>query len=956
MQLPSKSYFSGSHKEERLQPQRTSPSGPAVDTMRTATLSLSDSVPASFIAQVTSPPNSGEVCVSPQFGAGHANVFMESFLSPMNRCAVGPAASLASVGAPPQSFTQRFGNSRWTSSVPASAQSFVPSTARRSGRTKTLPRDSTPAGATAASVQSVDAATAFLGSSRRAQSHMAPWRREASTAMFNRIQGVSGRSDLTLRASAGQLPMVASVPAQNGRPIMAVATSWVGDETTPQNLSYSLGASPRTSRSATGISSTDRPLSQTGGKWSPANSRTQTSGEQRKFFIHGRGQNFCIVADHPREQTTGWLQARAIEGFQSRGVNARLVALQTGSSSHHGVREWVDVYLQELHRPLYPLPTVDHYLGMFFDSPPTASSANNLRETAASPAQLSSTGVGEGDELRNDGLPVAYSPLSETENDTRFCKTANPSTLASSRPGQTTSRATPSAFPPRSANDALSASYPSSYLVSQRSPSGSPRISRAALQHQQPHPNLNNSSQALELPVSFQPTPAPSRNLRSGSVNRYSFMPTLQQSPPITPTHNLSSQPPSSMGPEQRERTAPIGSTDASTSSSSAAVSGGQIPAARLAACQNAASPTNWSKQETSLPLRFHQDGVPPLAAQTGRRDTRAAVPLDEDAGADLPGSRGCGLTGVRLVEYHHPAHEGSVSISEFAVEKRIGIGGFSDVYKVRKRDTGKLYAMKLMDKKKIMHSAQKIRRTMTEREALAKCSSPYIVKLYWAFQTMGELSFINELCPAGDLFFHIREHGGFSEGSAQFFFCEVLLGLEHLHSRGILYRDLKAENVLIDLDGHCKLGDFGLSKQWKEAERQRAYSFCGSPEYLSPEMLLGEGHDKSLDVYHLGCLLYELLISMPPHFSVSRNKLYERILTSESPVFPASIPVSDSAKDLILRLMHKDAAQRPSLDAIKQHPWCSGVSWKAYEKRAVPSPLCFDARRGRYFDDNLVG
>lgn len=119
-----------------------------------------------------------------------------------------------------------------------------------------------------------------------------------------------------------------------------------------------------------------------------------------------------------------------------------------------------------------------------------------------------------------------------------------------------------------------------------------------------------------------------------------------------------------------------------------------------------------------------------------------------------------------------------------------------------------------------------------------------------------------------------------FPEQLAKFYFCEILLGLEYLHAKDIVYRDIKPENILIDIEGHIKIADFGLAKIIPN--RQKSFSFCGSPEYMSPEMLKGRGHDKQLDYYCLGALLYEMLTGLPPYYSKDTNQMYIRILNDE--------------------------------------------------------------------------
>lgn len=155
----------------------------------------------------------------------------------------------------------------------------------------------------------------------------------------------------------------------------------------------------------------------------------------------------------------------------------------------------------------------------------------------------------------------------------------------------------------------------------------------------------------------------------------------------------------------------------------------------------------------------------------------------------------------------------------------------------MRKKDTGRLYAMKIMRKDKLARE-QKIKPVLNERSIMECINHPFITKLYWSFQSRQELFFVMDLCTGGEMFFHLGKVQKFTEAQAKFYFAELLLGFEYLHEHDIVYRDIKPENILIDIDGHVKIADFGLSKVIPK--RQRSYSFCGSPEYMCPEILMG--------------------------------------------------------------------------------------------------------------------
>jgi serine/threonine protein kinase len=183
---------------------------------------------------------------------------------------------------------------------------------------------------------------------------------------------------------------------------------------------------------------------------------------------------------------------------------------------------------------------------------------------------------------------------------------------------------------------------------------------------------------------------------------------------------------------------------------------------------------------------------------------------------------------------------------------KMIGKGSFGEVMLVRKKDTKTLYAMKILDKKNIIRRNQ-VEHTITERRVLGRTKHPFIVTLHFAFQTGKKLYFVLDYCSGGELFFHLGRCGRLRESLACFYSAEITLALSHLHSVGIVYRDLKPENILLDKDGHVKLADFGLSKEGIPNGVSGTGSFCGTAEYLAPEILNRAGHGTGVDWWALG-------------------------------------------------------------------------------------------------------
>ena len=264
-----------------------------------------------------------------------------------------------------------------------------------------------------------------------------------------------------------------------------------------------------------------------------------------------------------------------------------------------------------------------------------------------------------------------------------------------------------------------------------------------------------------------------------------------------------------------------------------------------------------------------------------------------------------------------------------------LGKGSFGEVYLVQKITTKENFAMKVLRKEKIIRQ-NLLQYVMTERNVLTKCNHPFIVKLNYAFQTNTKLFLIMEHCQNGDLAKHLLFEKKFSENRAKFYICEILLSLEYLHERNIIFRDLKPDNVVLDENGHCKLTDFGLSKEGIYSN-DSAKSFCGSIAYLAPEVLKKQGHGKAVDWYLLGVLFYEMLVGKTPYTSENKNEIFYNIEHGE-----LKIPdfISKDAHSLLRGLLERDPKKRlgggkkDSLE-IKNHCYFKDVNWNmVYNKK----------------------
>ena len=192
------------------------------------------------------------------------------------------------------------------------------------------------------------------------------------------------------------------------------------------------------------------------------------------------------------------------------------------------------------------------------------------------------------------------------------------------------------------------------------------------------------------------------------------------------------------------------------------------------------------------------------------------------------------------------------INMKSFKIERVLGKGAFGKVLLVAKTDTLDLYAMKVINKTKLKSYKQKVH-AIAERKILERVHSPFVVALHYAFQTASKLYLVMDYMKGGELFYHLRHMSRFPEERAKFYAAEVVLAFDALHGKKIIYRDLKPENVLLDEEGHIKLADFNLSKL-TEGSIMRTFTFCGTPEYISPEVLRGEPQSKAVDFWSLVC------------------------------------------------------------------------------------------------------
>ncbi|KAI9508893.1 AGC/Akt protein kinase [Russula earlei] len=299
-----------------------------------------------------------------------------------------------------------------------------------------------------------------------------------------------------------------------------------------------------------------------------------------------------------------------------------------------------------------------------------------------------------------------------------------------------------------------------------------------------------------------------------------------------------------------------------------------------------------------------------------------------QDQWYDLNGGSGKVLVGVSF----KPSIGHPLTIDDFELTTVIGKGSFGKVMQVRKRDTQRIYALKTIRKAHIVDRGE-ITHTLAERLVLSRVTSPFIVPLKFSFQSEQKLYLVLAFVNGGELFHHLQREQKFNEERSRFYSAELLLALEHLHDVDVVYRDLKPENILLDYTGHIALCDFGLTNDTTN-------TFCGTPEYLAPEILNGAGYNRTIDWWTLGVLLYEMLVGLPPFYDEITDKMYEKILRDPL-VFPDE--VSPSARSILTGLLTRDPAQRLGVNGaeeIKRHPFFEKIDWRRLAQKKIQPPF----------------
>merc|ERR1712176_1263618 len=278
------------------------------------------------------------------------------------------------------------------------------------------------------------------------------------------------------------------------------------------------------------------------------------------------------------------------------------------------------------------------------------------------------------------------------------------------------------------------------------------------------------------------------------------------------------------------------------------------------------------------------------------------------------------------------------ISLDSFQSLRMLGSGAFGTVNACRKKDTGRLYAMKQIDKRRVQ-ATDSVQALISEKEFLSRMDSIFVTSLKYAFTTSDRLYLIMDLMTGGDLKFHLNQCGKFEENRCRFYAAQILLGIEHIHSKGIIYRDLKLENVLVDGRGHIKISDLGLAVLITDNPR----GYAGTPGYTAPEVVLTQYYDEKVDFFSFGVLVYRTLCGKKP-FEKKKKKgekgganssvELDRNVVEMFPRFDGSLFATKS-KNFCRGLLCKNARHRlgaKGFAEIKGHPWFACIDWNMLE------------------------
>ncbi|XP_063604239.1 serine/threonine-protein kinase tricornered-like isoform X5 [Penaeus indicus] len=327
------------------------------------------------------------------------------------------------------------------------------------------------------------------------------------------------------------------------------------------------------------------------------------------------------------------------------------------------------------------------------------------------------------------------------------------------------------------------------------------------------------------------------------------------------------------------------------------------------------------------------------------------------------------------------------LGVEDFEALKVIGRGAFGEVRLVQKKDTGHVYAMKILRKADMLEKEQ-VAHVRAERDVLVEADHQWVVKMFYSFQDPVNLYLVMEFLPGGDMMTLLMKKDTLSEECTQFYIAETALAIDSIHKLGFIHRDIKPDNLLLDARGHIKLSDFGLctglkkshrtefykdlsqakpsdfttysnvpasnpmdskrrAESWKKNRRALAYSTVGTPDYIAPEVFMQTGYGPSCDWWSLGVIMYEMLIGYPPFCSENPQETYRKVMSwRETLVFPPEVPISEQARETITRLCcesERRAGSQHGIEDLKSMKFFQFVDWEHSRER--PSAIAVEVK-----------
>jgi len=292
-----------------------------------------------------------------------------------------------------------------------------------------------------------------------------------------------------------------------------------------------------------------------------------------------------------------------------------------------------------------------------------------------------------------------------------------------------------------------------------------------------------------------------------------------------------------------------------------------------------------------------------------------------------------------------------SLSKSNFNFLYAIGRGGFGKVWKVEHKKTKLIYAMKEMSKSRVL-TKKSVNSVMNERNLLSSLRNPFLVNMIYAFQDRDNLYLVMDLMTGGDLRYHICKHRWFSEEQSRFMIACVLIGLEYLHSNGILHRDIKPENLVFCDKGYVHITDLGIARVWRP---ENADDTSGTPGYMAPEVMCRQNHGVAVDYFAVGVMAYEMMMGRRPYQGKSRKEIRDAIMAKQAGVKKADIPEgwSTEAADFINKTLQRKPQNRLGLNGpeeVRNHPWFKNFNWDKLISREMESPF-IPSNKEEHFD-----